>query len=138
MYSNFCFTTIFFIAVRPTVVINPSFPKIRQGERGSIKCKGSGYPVPEITWFRGSKQITKNIIRNGRNLTADLTFTNVSDANLYVSNKNEILVVVKYNSYTLINFNTVLKKINMFVVRSYDLVFVLRCRMQFNFLRYAD
>ena len=71
---------IFFIAVQPTVEITPSSPTFRQGRGGSIKCTGSGYPVPEITWFRGGRRIASVISQNGTRLTANLIFTRVSDA----------------------------------------------------------
>ena len=97
IYSIFLlYYNLVYIAVRPTVAINSRFPNLRQGKRKSIKCKGSGYPVPEISWFRGSREITGNITKNDRNVTADLILTRVSDTNLYmyVTNKNKILEVV--------------------------------------------
>ena len=76
------------------MAITPSSPNFTQGERKSIKCTGSGYPVPEITWLRNGQKIPRgriaiNITPGGTSLTADLIFTRVSDARDSYVNKQK-------------------------------------------------
>ena len=76
----------FFVAVLPKASINSNSLTISQGGKKLIKCSGSGYPFPNISWFRNAKKINSVITQNGIAVSASLSLTGVS-VNLYKNKK---------------------------------------------------
>ena len=46
-----------FLAVSPNIISHNDSYRVREGDPMTFQCVATGYPAPNITWFRGEQQL---------------------------------------------------------------------------------
>ena len=46
-----------FLAVSPNIISHNDSYRVREGDPVTFQCVATGYPAPNITWFRGEQQL---------------------------------------------------------------------------------
>lgn len=71
------------LAALPNLVLTPRRAfTVREGENIIIRCKATGFPIPEITWFKGIKRLRKNLYNKEKG-TLYIKGIKFSDRGLY-------------------------------------------------------
>ncbi|OXA52032.1 Basement membrane proteoglycan [Folsomia candida] len=105
----------------PSISFNPKSPvKRRSGEQVRIECTASGYPTPNITWFRSLEGSEKMLITSQGNLTAlEIAHLTKADEGKYTCTASNV-AGSKSESLSLIVDDVILCKLNEFRCKSGD------------------